>query len=99
MIQKNDFVTRLSKKGYSKQDAAIIMKDVITTIKEYLAEGESVMFRGFGTFEVRERVERESVSPVDGTRIKIPAYKAPHFSAGKELKRIVRTGVMEDAED
>jgi len=46
------------------------------------------MFRGFGTFELRERAARESVG-LNGERIKIPAYNQVHFVMGKALKRFV----------
>lgn len=95
MLQRNEFIARLAEKGYTKHDAGVITDDFVRTITEILAEGEGVMLRGFGIFEVRDRKERGSVSPKDSTqRIVIPAYKAPHFTPGKVLKKAVRTGVV-----
>lgn len=96
MVQRDDFIERLSKKGYTKHDAAVIMDDFIRTLEEALVEGESVMFRGFGTFEVRERVAREAVAPRTKERIVIPAYRSPHFAAGKLLKREIKEGLIRD---
>lgn len=96
MIQKEDFVTKLAAKGYTKHDARIIVDDFIRTIEEALVAGEGVMFRGFGTFDVRERVEREGVDPQTKERIVIPAYKSPHFTAGKLLKREVKEGIIRE---
>ena len=96
MLQREDFIERLSKKGYTKRDDAVIMDDFIRTLEEALVEGESVMFRGFGTFEVRDRAERESISPTTKERITIPAYRTPHFAAGKLLKREVKDGVLQE---
>lgn len=96
MLQRDDFIERLYKKGYTKRDAAIIMDDFIRTLEEALVEGESVMFRGFGTFEVRNRSGRELVSPTTKERITIPAYRTPHFTAGKLLKREVKDGVLQE---
>lgn len=95
MVQRENFIERLSKKGYTKHDAGVIMDDFIKTLSEALVEGESVMFRGFGTFEVRERAERESISPQTKERITIPSYRSPHFTAGKLLKREIREGMAE----
>lgn len=92
MIQKEEFVERLAAKGYTKRDAATVLHDVLLTIEEAMAEGESIMFRGFGTFEVRNRKAREGVSPQNGERITIPAYRTAKFTVGKVLKRAVMEG-------
>ena len=96
MLQRKDFIERLAQKGYTKRDAGVIMDDFLHTLMEALATGESVKFHGFGTFEVRERKERGSVCPQTKERITIPAYRAPHFSAGKLLKRIVKEGFIRE---
>lgn len=96
MLQRDDFITRLAQKGYTKHDAGTIMDDFIRTLEEILVEGESVMFRGFGTFDVRERAERESIDPQSKERIVIPSYRTPKFTPGKLLKREVKEGIIRD---
>lgn len=95
MIQREQFIERLSQKGYTKRDAAVIIDDFLRTIEEVLVEGEGVMFRGFGTFEVKERAPR-SCKSMNGEEITIPAYRAPVFSAGKLLKREVKEGLIRE---
>jgi DNA-binding protein HU-beta len=87
LLKREDFIGRLAEKGYTKRDAAIIIDDFIETLEEALVQGESVMFRGFGTFEVREHVSREGVCPQTKARIVIPSFRAPHFTVGKLLRR------------
>ena len=94
MLQREDFIERLAKKGYTKHDASVIMDDFIGTLEEALVAGESVMFRGFGTFTIRDRAERVSAAPRTKERIVIPAYRSPHFTAGKLLKREIKEGVI-----
>lgn len=96
MIQKAEFVERLAKKGYTKHDAGIIAEDFIKTLEEALVEGESVMFRGFGTFDIRERASRESVDPRTQERITIPSYRSAHFTPGKLLKREIKEGIIRE---
>lgn len=96
MITKNEFVERLSKKGYTKKDAGLIMADVIKTIEEALIEGESVQFHGFGTFSVRETAEREAVDYRSKERIVIPGHKTPKFVPGKLLKRSIKEGILRE---
>lgn len=96
MVQRDEFIERLSKKGYTKHDAGIVIDDFIATLQEALIKGESVMFRGFGSFEVRERAARDSISPQTKERITIPAYRSAHFTAGKLLKRLIKEGAEKE---
>ena len=96
MVTRDEFIERLSQKGYTKRDAGIGMDDFIRTLEEALVGGESVMFHGFGTFEVRERAERESSNPQTKERIVIPSYRAAHFTPGKKLKREIKEGLVRD---
>lgn len=95
MIFRDEFIERLSKKGYTKHDAGLIMDDFLKTLEEALVEGESVMFRGFGSFEVRERAARASVD-ITGNRCVIPPYRSAHFTPGKVLKREIKEGIMQE---
>jgi DNA-binding protein HU-beta len=95
MIQKEDFVSRMSKKGYTKAACREIVDDFIATLEEILVlDGEDVMFRGFGTFEVKQRKEREAKN-LAGEDVVVPAFRGVRFSPGKLLKREVKTGVLE----
>ena len=70
----------------TKKDAEIAVKAVTDSIVAALKNGEKVQLVGFGTFEVKERAEREGRNPKTGETIKIAASKSPAFSAGKGLK-------------
>lgn len=96
LISKKEFIERLSLKGYTKKDSEIITNDVIKTIEEYLVNGDSVRFFGFGAFEICERASRESVSPATGERVFVPPYKAVRFAPSKKLKRQIKTGTLEE---
>lgn len=95
MITKDEFIERLSKKGYTKRDAGVIMDDFIKTLEEALVEGEPVMFHGFGTFEIRDRAERKSKS-LNGESIVIPSYRTAHFTPGKKLRREIKEGLIRE---
>lgn len=62
----------------------------IDTIAETLSDGEKVVVTGFGTFEVRNRVERTGKNPRTGETIVVPEQKTPAFRAGKLLKDAVK---------
>ncbi|MDO8621472.1 MAG: HU family DNA-binding protein [Candidatus Levybacteria bacterium] len=63
---------------------------VINSIRDSLKRGEKVVITGFGTFSVRQRVERVGRNPKTGEKITITARKAPGFTPGKTLKKAVR---------
>ena len=62
----------------------------INSIRDALKRGEKVVITGFGTFSVRQRVERIGRNPKTGEKITIAARKAPGFTPGKTLKKVVR---------
>lgn len=96
MLKRNDIIERIASNGYTKKDAGIILDDVIKIITEALVEGESVQIHGFGTFDVKERKEHETVDFQTKERIVIPAYKSPKFTAGNLLKRAVKEGFIRE---
>ena len=59
-------------------------------IAESLTKGDKVQIIGFGTFDVRDRKEREGRNPATGETITIPAAKVPVFKAGKALRESVK---------
>ena len=66
------------------------VQGVINSIRDALKRGEKVVITGFGTFSVRKRVERVGRNPKTGEKITIAARKAPGFTPGKTLKKVVR---------
>ena len=90
-MNKTELIAIVAEKtGKTKKDAEAGLNAVLGTITEALAAGEKVQIIGFGTFETRERAEREGRNPRQPEqRINIPACKAPSFKAGKALKDAV----------
>lgn len=85
-FEKKDWDTGNSK--WNIQEAKEIFDAFIETLTDCLADGESVNFRGFGKFEIRETKPRYSVDLERG-RILIPAHKRVHFTQGRLLRALV----------
>ena len=82
--------------GSSKQDAEQIIDAVLGQIAEALRNGEKVDLRGFGSFQVSEKKERQGRNPRTGETMTIPAKKVAVFKASKELaERVNRTVTAE----
>ncbi|MBD5081699.1 MAG: HU family DNA-binding protein [Ruminococcaceae bacterium] len=73
----------------TKKDSEKAINALIDAITESLEKGEKVQLVGFGTFEVRDRAERNGVNPKTHEPITIAATKAPAFKAGAALKEAV----------
>lgn len=91
-MTKADLINQIAEKGeYSKKDAEKALKSVLDFITDSLSKGEKIQLIGFGTFEVRDRAEKESINPRTKEKMITPAKKAPAFKAGKALKEAVNS--------
>lgn len=89
-MTKAEFISAVSEKtALSKKDAGNSLNAILEIIENQLVQGEKVQIIGFGTFEVKERAERQGKNPATGETIVIPAHKVPSFKAGKQLKDIL----------
>lgn len=95
---RDDFIAKFAENGYTKKDSAIIIDDFIKTIEDILVSGDAVMLRGFGSFDVRCRKERNGVNPQTREANVIPATLEPRFVPGKHLKRVIREGLVLESE-
>ena len=69
--------------GKAQVEAAV--DSVFETIGETLRSNERVDLRGFGSFTVKERKERQGRNPRTGEAITIAAKRDASFKPGKEL--------------
>ncbi len=89
-MNKSELVDAIAEKAsITKKDADSVLSAAVDAIIEAVAAGDKVTLVGFGTFEARQRQEREGRNPSTGKPIKIPATTVPAFSAGKLFKEKV----------
>jgi DNA-binding protein HU-beta len=74
------------KTGLKKKEAEVAVNAMTDAIIAALHEGDKVQIVGFGTFEVKERAERNGRNPKTGEAITVAASKHASFTAGKALK-------------
>lgn len=75
----------------TKRQTEMIINTVFNSIRNSLAKGDKIEIRGFGSFKLRNRREREGRNPKTGAQVLVPAKRVPFFKAGKELKEIVNS--------
>ncbi|MBD0268980.1 HU family DNA-binding protein [Pseudanabaena sp. FACHB-2040] len=91
-MNKGELVDKVAEKAsVTKKEADAVITATIESIMEAVADGQKVTLVGFGSFEPRERKEREGRNPKTGDTMVIPATKVPAFSAGKLFKEKVAT--------
>lgn len=89
-MNKTELIAAVAEKAdISKKDAEVAVGAVFGAITDALAAGEKIQLVGFGTFEVRERAEKQGRNPRTGEAMTVPASKLPAFKAGKALKDAV----------
>lgn len=81
--------TVAEKAGVSKKVADAVVSATIEAIMEAVSSGDKVTLVGFGSFEPRDRKQREGRNPKTGETMTIPATTVPAFSAGKAFKEKV----------
>jgi nucleoid DNA-binding protein len=69
----------------TKKDAELVLDLVIHSITEALVKGEKVELRGFGSFQVSGKKERQGRNPRTGETLTIAARNVAVFKPSKEL--------------
>ena len=86
-MNNKEFISELSRKsGYSNKDTAQFVSSVLGVITQELQEGNSVVLPGFGTFEVKKKMERVTINPVTKQRLLIPPKLMLSFKPSTTLK-------------
>jgi len=86
-MNRSSLVAAIAQKSsLTQKQADAALSAALDAIVEALKSGDKVQLTGFGTFEVRERAQREGRNPATGETITIEASKTPAFKAGKKFK-------------
>lgn len=89
-MTKAEFTERIaSRLNLRKKEAATVLEAVLDEIAESLERGEKVQLIPFGSFEVKERKEREGRNPRTGEKISINGRRVATFQPGKGLREAV----------
>lgn len=89
-MTKTELISAVAAKtGCTKKDAEIAVSAILSSITDALVGGEKVSLVGFGTFEVRDRKEKQVINPQTKKMMTAPASKAPAFKPGQALKNVV----------
>ncbi len=90
-ITKRDLVVRISNEtGLTQQQVFDVVQKTLDAVTLELAQGNTVVMRNFGTFEVRQTKAKVGRNPKDpGKDVPIPPRAVVKFKPGKEMKERV----------
>ncbi len=92
-MNNKEYIAALADKtGYSQELTQKMAKTLIEAMGRHFENGESVVVNGFGTFEVRKRLERVIVNPTSGQRMLVPPKLVLGFKPSSIIKEQYRKG-------
>ena len=87
---KRDFINKVrANSGLTNVEIERNLDAILDTIMECVSDGEKVMFKDFGSFEMKTRATKKCKNPITGEIMDIPEHKMPYFKVGKAFKNKV----------
>ena len=82
-----EFISDLaSRTGNSNKEASSLAGIIVSSIISELTEENSVVIPGFGTFEVKKKLERVLVNPITKQRMLVPPKMVVSFKPNTSFK-------------
>lgn len=86
-MNNKEFIAELARRtGYTNKDTAQLVTSVLGVMTQELQEGKTIALQGFGTFEVKKKLERISVNPATQQRMLIPPKLVLNYKPSITLK-------------
>lgn len=91
---KIDVINQISKKtGLEKRDVKEAVEVFFDIVKDSLEKGESVYFRGFGSFTLKKRAKKIGRNITKNVSIVVPEHYIPYFKPAKTFAGKVKKSV------
>lgn len=92
-MNNKDFINRLSQRmGYSVSKTQGMMDNVVDFMGDGFQEGEPLSVAGFGTFEIKKKMERIMINPTTMQRMLVPPKLVLNFKPNIAWKERVKKG-------
>lgn len=90
-MNNKEFITDLAARTkLSSKEATALASAAVSAIISELQEENSIVIPGFGTFEVKKKLERVLVNPTTKQRMLIPPKMTVNFKPNTSLKSKVK---------
>ena len=79
-MNNKEFIAQLATKtGFTQTDTQQMVRTLISEMKLHLEDGDTIQINGFGSFEVKKRLERIVVTPGTQQRMLVPPKLVLNF--------------------
>ncbi len=86
-MNNKEFIADLAQRaGYTQSDTQKMVNDMMGYLSDCFAEGDSLQVSGFGTFEVKKRLERIVTNPGTQQRMLVPPKLVLAFKPAAAVK-------------
>ena len=86
-MNNKEYISALADQaGYTQSDTQKMVRSVIESMGLHLEEDDSIQLSGFGTFEVKKKLERIVTNPTNKQRMLVPPKLALSFKPSNILK-------------
>ena len=86
-MNNKEFISELSKRtGYNNKETSQLVSSLLSIMAQELQDGKSISIQGFGSFEVKKKMERISVNPTTQQRMLIPPKLVLSYKPSVSLK-------------
>ena len=86
-MNNKEFISELSQRlNYSNKETTRLVSSLLSVMTQELQDGNTIAIQGFGSFEVKKKLERISVNPVTQQRLLIPPKLVLTFKPSISLK-------------
>lgn len=90
MTNKEYIFALAEQTGYSPEETAKMLRSIIECMGQAFDEGDNVFVQGFGTFEIKKRLERVMANPATGQRMLVPPKVALGFKPVAAVKEKIK---------
>jgi len=86
-MNNKEFTSELAERlGYTIKDTSELMNSLLSSMTQELEEGNVIAIQGFGSFEVKKKVERISINPASKQRMLVPPKLVLSYRPSNTLK-------------
>lgn len=86
-MNNKDFTAELSQRlGYTQKDTSELMASLTSAMMQAWEEGNSVNIQGFGSFEVKKKMERICLNPTTKAYMLVPPKLTLTYKPSPSLK-------------
>ncbi|GAB6981773.1 HU family DNA-binding protein [Prevotella dentasini] len=95
-MNNKEFIAALAAKtGFSQDESQKMVRSTIAAMEKNFEAGDPVSISGFGTFEIKKRLERIMTNPATGQRMLVPPKLVLNFRPNASIKEQLKKGGSE----